>query len=93
VGLSDDEFSRIESASLISAPIDQYVDGGYRRGELPNGFAYMFAVGAVALPFLGIVALLLAGRAVAQHRRGAWWALIWSLVLTSCGIALWVFAA
>ena len=51
---------------------------------------YIFATGAVVLPFLGLVAIVLAIRGVRQKRAGAWIALILSIIATAIGVIAWV---
>jgi hypothetical protein len=56
---------------------------------MPIGIAYLFAFGAVVLPPLGLVAMLLAGRAWRRGRRGAQLALLFAVLSTALGVAIW----
>ena len=88
--MSDDELHRVTMSSLLPDPgIGPYVRGKYRPSELPNGIAYLLAAGALGLPPLGIIAMLLAGRGWRDGRRGAPIAFVAAVVATAVGVALW----
>lgn len=92
---SDDDLSRVTLSSLVPDPdVGAWARSGeYRPGAMPNGIAYLFAFGALALPPLGIVAMVLAGRGWRRSRRGAPIALLCSVLTTATGIALWATVA
>jgi hypothetical protein len=91
VGYSDDEMHRISTSSFISGSgISPLVRGSYRPREMPNGITYLFAVGAVLLPFLGLIAIVLAIRGIRQERERAWLRLVVAVVATALGVLAWV---
>ena len=91
MGLSDDEFHRISTSSFIPDPgIGPYVRGDYHPRTLPNGIAYLLAFGTLALPPLGLIAILSAGRGWRQGRRGAPIALLCAVLATAIGVVLWL---
>lgn len=90
VGYSDDEMHRISMSSLLPDPtIGKLARGDYRPRPMLNGMTYLFAAGSVVLPFLGLVAIVLAVRGIRQERRRAWPALVVALVATAIGIFVW----
>jgi hypothetical protein len=77
-------------SSLLPEPgIRPYVEGRYRPSQLPNGIAYLFSFDALGLPPLGIVAIVLAGRAWRHGRRGARIALLCAVLATGVGVTIW----
>jgi hypothetical protein len=93
VGYDDDEMHRISMSSLLRDPmIGKLARDEYRPRPMSNGITYLFAVGAVALPFLGLVAIGLAIRALRRddHGPSTWVALIVSVLATAVGVVLWV---
>ena len=90
MGYSDDEMHRISMSSLLPDPtIGQLARGSYRPRAMRNGMTYLFAAGAVVLPVLGLVAIVLAVRGIRQKRRGAWRALAVALAATAIGVFAW----
>ena len=93
MGMSDDDINRVTMSALDGLPgIGVYARGEYRPSDLPNGFVYMFALAAVVLPILGIVAIALAIRSVSKGHRGARVALTCAVLATAIGVALWTAA-
>jgi hypothetical protein len=93
VGYSDDEMHRISMSSLLPDPtIGKLARGEYRARRMSNGITYLFAAGAVVLPFLGLVAIVLAIRGLRRDDGGpsTWIALIVSVLATAVGVILWV---
>jgi hypothetical protein len=91
----DDEMHRISMSSLLADPtIGKLARGDYRARQMSNGITYLFAVAAVALPFLGLVAIVLAVRALRKDDRGpsTWVALVVSVIATAVGVIVWVTA-
>ncbi len=90
VGYTDDEMHRISTSSFISGSgISPLVRGEYEPRRMPNGITYLFAAGAVVLPFLGLIALVLAVRGIRQERERAWLALVIAVVATALGVLAW----
>ena len=91
MAMSDDDLSRVTMSSLIPDPdVGAWARSGqYRPGAMPNGIAYLLALGALGFPPLGMVAVVLAGRAWRQGRRGARVALVCAVLATAIGVVLW----
>ena len=90
VGYSDDEMHRISMSSLLPGPaIGKLARGDYRSRPMLNGMTYLFAAGAVVLPLLGLVAIVLAVRGIRQARTRAWPALVVALIATAIGVVVW----
>jgi hypothetical protein len=91
MGMSDDDLSKVTMSSLVPDPdVGTWARATeYHAGAMPNGITYLFAAGAVVLPPLGIVAMLLAGRSWQRGRRGALLALLIAVLATAIGVAIW----
>lgn len=88
--MSDDELHRVSTSSFIPEPgIGLYVRGQYPGRSMPNAVGYLCAAGAIALPPLGIIAIVLAIRGWRQGRPGARLALLFAVLGTAIGIAVW----
>ena len=93
MGMSDEDLNRVTMSSLLPEPgIGLYARENYRPSAMPNGIAYLLSVGALVLPPLGIIAMVLASRAWRQERRGARIALLCAVVATAIGVTVWVAA-
>jgi len=66
------------------------VRGAYQPRKLGDGVVYVLAVGAMVLPPLATVAIVLAIRHVIDGSRAAWLALACALLGISFGVALWM---
>ena len=62
----------------------------YEPGATPNGITYLFALGALFLPPLGVVAIVIAIRGIRQVRPRAAIALVVSVLATTIGVLAWV---
>jgi hypothetical protein len=90
VGMSDDELHRVSTSSFIPDPgIGLYVRGQYPGHPMPNAIGYLCAVGAIAFPPLGVIAIVLAIRGWRQGRRGARVALLFAVLGTAIGVVIW----
>jgi hypothetical protein len=92
MGMSDEELSRVTASSLLAAPaIGPLVRGEYQPRALANGFVYLFAFGAIGLPFLGLIAITLAVRSWRKGHR-ACLAMMCAVLGTALGITIWTAA-
>jgi hypothetical protein len=90
MGMSDDELHRVSTSSFIPEPgIGPYVRGQYCGPAMPNAVTYLLAVAAIAIPPLGVIAGVVAIRGWRSGRRGARLALLFAVLGTAIGIAIW----
>ena len=92
MGMSDDDLSKVTMSSLVPEPaVGPWARSGkYRPGAMPNGIIYLLAFGALVLAPLGVIAMVMAGRAWSRGRRGARLALVCAVLATAVGVAVWL---
>ncbi|HTD48956.1 MAG TPA: hypothetical protein VK771_00065 [Acidimicrobiia bacterium] len=89
MGMSEEDLNRVTASSLLG--ISPHVDGAHQPRALTNGFVYLFAFGAIGIPFLGLVAITLAVHSWQKGHR-AHLAMACAVVGTALGIMMWTAA-
>ena len=71
-------------------PGPSYLQRSSDHEAFPNLVSGLFSFGALLLPPLGLVALLLALRGVKAQRRRAWLAVALAVIATVLGVIAWL---